>query len=522
MSHRLLLWLIVVVVMVVLIVAVARKKIYTSAAASGARVISFTLGPDKTNTALVSQNTADGSVMVQFDAAWKYSWRNDLAGPGRNAPFNYDGLWIFVKYRVGEGPWKHATLEMSGVNAPAGFAFTAPTDKKGVFLHRATNGFGNVNLTGVEVRWNYQADGVADDAQVSTEAFMLEMVYIPSGAFYAGDDTRGVLENQFYAAGGTGFPPFQITGENPVTLGGTMPGSLNSRSGDDFNSTIQSLPAAFPKGYRAFWILKFELSSQQWCDFLNHLEPGQIPVHDTTMNYGMERHAITKADITYVTPNPTRPVNFMNFNDLMAFADWAVLRPLTELEYEKACRGPNFPVPDEFAWGTTSIVQITGFSGMDGSGLETARPISANCSYNLQNGSPSPTDQPIQGPVRAGIFLHTNPPTTMNPIISRQLTGASYYWVFELSGNVWERCVNISSAEARTYNGNHGDGTLDAAGQANQLTWPNLSGGGAGYRGGNWYRWSNWARVSSRSNAPTHDLAGRTSHRGIRAVRTAP
>lgn len=149
-------------------------------------------------------------------------------------------------------------------------------------------------------------------------------------------------------------------------------------------------------------------------------------------------------------------------------------------------------------------------------------PGNANCSFNLQNGSFSLTDQPIQGPVRTGIFLDTNPPAGSNPTISRQLTGASYYWVFELSGNVWERAVNVSTPEARTYDGRHGDGTIDRNGGANEETWPNLSGGGAGYRGGNWFRWTNWARVSSRSNATSHDPTGRTSHRGIRAVRTAP
>src|SRR3990170_5276600 len=57
-----------------------------------------------TNTTLVSQNTVDDFVMVEFDITWENSWR--LAG----GPANWDAAWIFVKYRVGAGPWTHAFL----------------------------------------------------------------------------------------------------------------------------------------------------------------------------------------------------------------------------------------------------------------------------------------------------------------------------------------------------------------------------------------------------------------------------
>jgi hypothetical protein len=32
---------------------------------------------------------------------------------------------------------------------------------------------------------------------------------------------------------------------------------------------------------------------------------------------------------------------------------------MTELEYEKACRGPLMPVANEYAWGTTTISATT-------------------------------------------------------------------------------------------------------------------------------------------------------------------
>jgi hypothetical protein len=43
-------------------------------------------------------------------------------------------------------------------------------------------------------------------------------------------------------------------------------------------------------------------------------------------------------------------------NRMAAFADWSGLRPMSELEYEKACRGYNTPaVPNEYAWGNAKL-----------------------------------------------------------------------------------------------------------------------------------------------------------------------
>jgi formylglycine-generating enzyme required for sulfatase activity len=293
--------------------------------------------------------------------------------------------------------------------------------------------------------------------------------------------------------------------------------SAQGFTGDDFNATTTAtLPASFPKGFRPFWIMKYELTCQQWCDFMNKLQPAQQAVHDTTANFNTERHGITRTAGRFTTPYPTRAVNWMNFNDMLAFADFAGLRPFSELEYEKAGRGPLPPVPDEYAWGasTKEIRQITGFVGVDGSGSETASPATANCQYNLTSGAYA--GSAIVGPVRVGIFVATNPAGT------RMQTGAGYFRVYELTGNVWERPVTIHSAAARTFDGRHGDGILDAAGLANEATWPVLSGGGAGYRGGNWFRGTAWGRLSSRAQATNNDLVGRTSHRGIRCARTAP
>ena len=69
--------------------------------------------------------------------------------------------------------------------------------------------------------------------------------------------------------------------------------------------------------------------------------------------------------------------------DGAAYADWSGLRPMTELEFEKACRGNQTPVANEFAWGTASITAATGISN-DGAADEVDGTAGANCEFGLQ------------------------------------------------------------------------------------------------------------------------------------------
>jgi len=86
--------------------------------------------------ALVSQNPAEGTVLVQFDLSWENSWRTD------QGPQNWDSAWVFAKYRVGTGPWEHASLVESGHRDPLGGEILEVPEKTGVFIHRSENGTG--------------------------------------------------------------------------------------------------------------------------------------------------------------------------------------------------------------------------------------------------------------------------------------------------------------------------------------------------------------------------------------------
>ena len=55
------------------------------------------------------ETQASDYTFVQFDISWDNSWRLTTA------PFNYDAVWVFVKYKMaGSTVWNHATLNTSG------------------------------------------------------------------------------------------------------------------------------------------------------------------------------------------------------------------------------------------------------------------------------------------------------------------------------------------------------------------------------------------------------------------------
>jgi formylglycine-generating enzyme required for sulfatase activity len=200
--------------------------------------------------------------------------------------------------------------------------------------------------------------------------------------------------------------------------------------------------------------------------------------------------------------------SFIGWADGTAYADWSGLRPMTELEFEKACRGHNqLPIPNENVWGSTGCVYATGISN---SGLsdETATPSSANCSW----GAVSHSDA-FRGPIRAGAFATSSS--------TREQSGATYYGIMEMGGNEYERCVTMPNAWGRAFAGNHGDGVLAANGDADVSTWPTEVNVGAGYRGASWTSDMADYRISDRRCCNIFP-GGRLDNDGLRGVRTAP
>ena len=200
----------------------------------------------------------------------------------------------------------------------------------------------------------------------------------------------------------------------------------------------------------------------------------------------------------YMCPAPDRAAEGLESGLMKAFLDWAGLRPMTELEFEKACRGPKSTVPNEYIWGDVELVAQTGHSGTNGSGTETATPTNANC--NISN----------IGSVRAGIYATATS--------DRRRAGGGYYGVMALGGNVFEMVIPTGSAGGRNFAGTHGDGDIDFL----PTDWQSVGQRGGGYKDGSTPR----VRTSDRSYANYYFwvIAYYTyfDSDGGRGVRTAP
>lgn len=501
------------------------------------------------NVILTGSNAASAYTLINFDIKWDNSWRVAAA------PSNYDAAWVFVKWRKqGSLVWNHATLNTTGHTAPAGATIDTPTDGKGIFIYRSANGTGTNNWAGAKIRWNYGADGLASVDFVEIYVAAIEMVYIPQSSFYAGDGSvspTNSIMGQFESK--TSGTPFQVTSEStPGTLGGGGAGSMgnNNRTGmdaaglDDFNdATSKVLPGAFPKGYNDFYVMKYEVSQEQYVEFLNKLTYTQqarrtiVSPASIIGLYALDNSYRNGIVIKSSGTNPGIPAsyacnlngngvfneiddgqnvacNWLHFADCEAYMDWAGLRPITELEYEKACRGPVIPVKAEYAWGSTTITSATA-TALNNSGKNNEIPSnsSSNCSYMGAYSSG-------HGPLRVGSFAQS--------ATSRQSSGASYYGVMDMSGNLREMVITVGNATGRAFTGVSGDGVLAANGEASVANWPTgfqadvSNAVGAGYRGGDWSeQYIEYLSVSGR-NTGAYSYKYRDPDYGIRGGRTAP
>ena len=160
------------------------------------------------------------------------------------------------------------------------------------------------------------------------------------------------------------------------------------------------------------------------------------------------------------------------------------------MEFEKICRGTQPRVAGEYAWGTTDIAPINNFSAgliNDFQANETYTPaINGACAVAV--GSISG----VYGPLKVGVFA--------TGTSGRASSGAAYYGVMEMSGNLQERCVTTANATGTTFNGTLGDGTLTANGDSNQATWPSpTTAVGICFKGGDYVSPATQARISNRN-----------------------
>jgi hypothetical protein len=342
--------------------------------------------------------------------------------------------------------------------------------------------------------------------------FCVEMTYIAPDKHYVGDPIGADgPRNCLYTFPDKG--AYLVSTEDAILVD-AKDGCLycdqdNERSRDEVPFTI---PATFPKGVNEFWYMKYGLNSQQYVDFLNTLTRKQQQAHvrsdistdvitnnfvmTNTINEKFRSSVVcvrkgngTTEPVRFYTYAPARACNAIAWRDVAGYAAWAGLRPVTDFEFEKACRGPLPAVAWECAWGSNEIGRVETFDGADGSGLEKKVPQTGlvNACYNSgiapfeeAAGKKDPDNPAWEGPVTCGLFSFTR----HEGIPKRLNDGAGYYGNTELSGNLWEPVVTFGHPAGRAFRPIRGAGMLDENGLAQVETWPDQSGAGAGARGG--------------------------------------
>jgi hypothetical protein len=452
------------------------------------------------NVTLAGQNVSAGVnnalnyTYIEFDLTWNNSWRTS------SAPNNWDAAWVFIKYRTtGSSTWTHVKLAPSGHNSSS----TTPTTSYsvqvglvnesvnhsattnpavGAFIYRSADGTGTFSANDIRLKWFYRDNGVGDNDIIDVEVYAIEMVYVPDGSFYVGNNasTSSNINRPFYKIGSP-HTNFDITSEASITATGST-GNAGWIAHPEWSSNNQNTVSAdFPKGYKGFYCMKYETSQQQWVDFLNSLTASQQANLPTA---AYSRNGISSSSGVFSTTLPFVAMNSLNWADVASFLDWAGLRVMTELEFEKACRGTSTPVTEEFAWGNTSYTSHA--TTITNGGLTNEVSAASGANTNL-----TVTTNPGSSPLRVGSFATSSS--------SRTQSGASFYGIMDMSGNVSEQVATMINYQATTtsYTGIHGNGELTSSGYADVSNWPGLVSGfisSAGIlasatacRGGGWY-----------------------------------
>jgi len=467
--------------------------------------------------------------------------------------------------------WEHARLANDAAHlAPAGSTirtgllnpaatYNATTNYGvGAFIYRSANGTGTFTASNVELRWNLGTQGLGTGGPIEVCAFAHEMVYVTGGSFRVGSGAASTANSDFFTQPNLS-STFLISSEAAISVGVGSGSLWYSNNNGDGGDQAGPVPSTFPKGFTAFYCMKYELCQRDYVEFLNKLTRGQQNARVATA-VAEGTTAVTNRFVLSngtaagsrngircpATISATDPINFycdldqdgvgnetndgqwvacnfLGWADVAAYLDWSGLRPMSDFEFEKACRGTAAPVLNEHAWGSAAI-NTTGYTfanlGTTNEQIATSYSTTAgNVIYSgagtvLVGGAGGVVQITINGPCRVGITAHHASNT------GRVTSGSGYGGAQNLSGNVAERIVHIGLPAGRAYSGTHGNGMLTAAGAHDAATWPAANGAGTGNRGGHWWSQSGQCRSTDRSNLLS--AGNRDRYEGGRGVRTMP
>ncbi len=413
------------------------------------------------NNLSISNVSRDGDE-ISFYVYWENSWSS--------WPYN-DAVWVFIKQSPNNSPsWNHVNVSLANAAGPG--SASATSDGVGIFVTRSTPGNGTIGTTVTATMTGLQ--GVYQDIKVMG----IEMVRIPQGQFYAGDGTTGI------APGDDLSEPLAITNELAKICGS---GTSNIQY---HGIACNDIPAEFPKGYNFIYSMKYTITQEQYVDFLNCIprmaQEARVE-SDITGTTVTDRFIMSgsstqmgnngiRCDLNIGTGNITfycdgntsngpneaddgqqRGCNYLSAADLLAYLDWAGLRPMSFLEYEKIARGNLYPVAQEYSWGSTAYTSNLGLTLID-SGTSSEKWSVSGTSKGIST---------LGGRV---IRVGAN---ALSSGASRELSNGTYYGVIDLGNNPGD--FYIDKDYVNDFSDEVGDGNISTLGQANNVDWPSIS-----------------------------------------------
>ncbi len=377
------------------------------------------------NVTTTGNNATNKTIQVQFDLSWDNSWRDSI---------NWDAAWVFMKFKNASGVWQHVQLNTTGFANGTGTANTVQvtSDKVGAWVYRSAAGTGTFNSTSMQLQWNYGLSGLTSVTGLEVRVYAVEMVYVPQGDFNVAKtfSNDGSQTFKTISAPGNKLPVINQKISPTLTYndGAIVNIRIKGDAGIDSNNDGIIDKPDYPVGYKAFYCYKYELTEQQYADFLNTLSSSQAT------SIGIAGTGITFTNGMYFSSTPTLACGNSNVNRFLSLADWSGLRPMSILEFNKASYGPLQPSLVVYSQSLCGSVDY----------------------YSASTG----TSTNFGALVNVGSYA--------NSTSSRAFSGGSYYGIFEMSGNAHEPVSKLGYFNFTQINGN---GSLGTNGLSDETNW---------------------------------------------------